>query len=280
MPPVTSRGRSRPSRRRRRSDAAVEYRTSRLPAVLHPGLQQVRVVGGDGLGDREFDRRSPTDPRRCQGVHRRRGGLRQVAGGLGDLAGLPRRDRQRSTADKIRGVGVRGPGRRPPTETRSGGDPESGGERFGVNAATNGVPARPRAAYRQGTSRAGRCRTRHRPRLGAGRCSTHQRAATRSFARPPDVLDFASATRSSNELRGQGMPLSGLGVHVVRSIEWTRLERGVDFERVKLMRLAWGSSARRDLSGGDELFELRCPSSIAESDACADGCRVVGHNRA
>ena len=105
-----------------------------VPAVLLPGLQQVRVVGGDGLGDRELDRPPPTraDPVRELRVNRRGGGLREVVGGLGDLAGLPRRHRQcfdrcpeaGESVLEVQGVGQQ-------LQPGQGGHPERGGERFG-----------------------------------------------------------------------------------------------------------------------------------------------------
>ena len=43
------------------ADPAVEEPDPpRVSALLLPGLQQVRVVGGDGLGDRGLDRPPPT----------------------------------------------------------------------------------------------------------------------------------------------------------------------------------------------------------------------------
>ena len=116
------------------ADPAVEQ--PNIPgvfALLLPGLQQVRVVAGDGLGDRGLDGPPPTraDPVRELGVHRRGGGLRQVVGGLGDLAGLPRRHRQRLDGGPEAGepvLEVQGVGQQ--LEPGQGGHPERGGERF------------------------------------------------------------------------------------------------------------------------------------------------------
>ena len=156
------------------ADPAVEQpHPPGVPAVLLPGLQQVRVVGGDGLGDRELDRPPPTraDPVRELGVHRCGGGLGEVVGGLGDLAGLPRRHRQRfdrgpepgESVLEVQGVGQQ-------LEPGQGGHPERGGERFGRERRHQRRPLPTesclfvRAQARQAGVGPG-----HKPRLGGGR---------------------------------------------------------------------------------------------------------------
>ena len=143
--------------------AVVQPHPPRVPAVLLPGLQQLRVVGGDGLGDRELDRPPPTraDPVRELGVHRRGGGLGEVVGGLGDLAGLPRRHRQCFDGAQRRGSRC--------WRSRASANswspvrvdtPSAAANGSGVNAATSGVPSPPEGCLLPGTGPGGRCRTR------------------------------------------------------------------------------------------------------------------------
>ena len=68
--------------------AVVQPHSPGVPALLLPGLEQVRVVGGDGLGDGGLDGPPPTraDPVRELGVDA--AAAREVVGGLGDLAGF------------------------------------------------------------------------------------------------------------------------------------------------------------------------------------------------
>ena len=103
-------------------------------ALLVAGLQQVRVIAGDGLGDRGLDRPPPTrpDPVRQLGVHRRGTGLdrRWVAWAI--LRAFHGATLNASTAAQRRGsrwVEVQGVGQQ--LQPGQGGDPERGGERFG-----------------------------------------------------------------------------------------------------------------------------------------------------
>ena len=80
-------------------------------ALLVAGLQQVRVIGGDGLGDRGLDRPPPTrtDPVRQLGVDGRRTGLERVGGWA--ISGQPRVTVNAATAALTRVSRRVGPGR-------------------------------------------------------------------------------------------------------------------------------------------------------------------------
>ena len=152
--------------------AVVETDPPRGLALLLPGLQQVRVMAGDGLGDRGLDRPPPTrpDPVRQLAVDIAAPAMDRVWVAWAILRAFHGATTSASTAAQMRGSRwVRSRASANSCSPDIVETPRAAANGSGVNAATNGVPSPPRASssgHRPGQTGVG---PGHEPGLGGGR---------------------------------------------------------------------------------------------------------------